>query len=92
MFHSPFEVQMKGITITTTGSVGLDESLDLVAEVGFGNMLPQDSDKPIIKALLSRPLKLPIGGTLKKPKVDMARSRELRQADGSQRTRRRSGW
>ena len=71
VFHSPFEVQMKGITITTTGSVGLDESLDLVAEVGFGNMLPQDSDKPIIKALLSRPLKLPIGGTLKKPKVDM---------------------
>ena len=72
VYHSPFQVNMKGITITTTGSVGLDESLDLVAEVGFTNMLPQDSDKPLIKALLSRPLKLPIGGTLKKPKVDMS--------------------
>ena len=72
VYHSPFQVNMKGITITTTGSVGIDESLDLIAEVGFTNMLPQDSDKPLIKALLSRPLKLPIGGTLKKPKVDMS--------------------
>ncbi|QDV21586.1 putative assembly protein [Gimesia panareensis] len=71
VYHSPFQVQMKGITITTTGSVGLDESLDLVAEVGFTNLIPQDSEKPLLKTLLSRPLKLPIGGTLKKPKVDM---------------------
>lgn len=71
VYNSPFQVEMKGITITTTGSVGLDESLDLVAEVGFANLLPSDSDKPFIKSLVSRPLKLPIGGTLKKPKVDM---------------------
>lgn len=71
VFHSPFQVQVKGITVTTTGSVGLDESLDLVAEVGFTNLLPRDSDKPFIKSLISRPLKLPIGGTLKNPKVDM---------------------
>ncbi|QDV53977.1 hypothetical protein [Gimesia fumaroli] len=71
VYHSPFEVQMKGITVRTTGSVGLDESLDLVAEVGFTNMLSEDKDQPVLKSLISRPLKLPIGGTLKKPKVDM---------------------
>lgn len=72
VFHSPFEVQMKGITVRTTGSVGLDESLDLVAEVGFGNMISEDSDKPFVKALVSQPLRLPIGGTLKKPEIDMS--------------------
>jgi len=63
---------MKGITVRTTGSVGLDESLDLVAEVGFGNMISEDSDKPFVKALVSQPLRLPIGGTLKKPEIDMS--------------------
>ncbi len=71
VYHSPFQVQMKGITISTTGSVGLDESLDLVAEVGFTKLLAEDSGKPIVKSILGRPLRLPIGGTLKKPKVDM---------------------
>lgn len=45
--------------------------MDLVAEVGFTNMLSEDKDQPVLKSLISRPLKLPIGGTLKKPKVDM---------------------
>ncbi|WP_417379794.1 hypothetical protein [Gimesia sp.] len=72
VFHSPFEVQMKGITIRTTGSVGLDESLDLIAEVGFSNLISEESDKPFVKALISKPLRLPIRGTLKKPKVDMS--------------------
>lgn len=71
VYHSPFQVQMKGISITTTGSVGLDESLDLVAEVGFTKLLAQDGGKPIVKSILGRPLILPIGGTLKKPKIDM---------------------
>jgi len=72
VYHSPFEVQMKGITVRTTGSVGLDESLDLIAEVGFTNLISEDKDQPILKTLISRPLRLPIGGTLKKPKVDMS--------------------
>ena len=71
VYHSPFEVQMmKGITVTTTGSVGLDDSLDLVAKVDFSKMVSSDSDKPIVKSLISRPLQIPIRGTLKKPKVD----------------------
>ncbi|QDU06727.1 hypothetical protein [Gimesia aquarii] len=71
VYHSPFEVQMKGVTVKTTGSVGLDESLDLIAEVGFTNLLREDSGKPVLKSLLGRPLRLPIKGTLKKPKIDM---------------------
>jgi len=72
VYHSPFEVNMKGITVRTTGSVGLDESLDMIAEVGFTNMLSEEKDQPFLKTLISRPLRLPIGGTLKKPKIDMS--------------------
>ena len=71
VYHSPFEVQMmKGITVTTTGSVGLDDSLDLIAEVNFSKMVSGDSAKPIVQSLIGRPLRIPIKGTLKKPKVD----------------------
>ncbi len=71
VYHSPFQVQMmKGITVTTTGSVGLDDTLDLIAEVDFSNIVSEDSNKPIVRSLTSRPLRIPIKGTLKKPKVD----------------------
>jgi len=61
---------MKGITVTTTGSVGLDDSLDLMAEVDFSKMVSGTSERPIVKSLIGRPLRIPIKGTLKRPKVD----------------------
>ena len=74
VYHSAFEVQMmKGITVTTTGSVGLDDSLDLIAEISFEKMISGDSEKPIMKSLLGRPLRIPIRGSLKKPKLDMSK-------------------
>ena len=62
------------MTIETSGSVGFDESLAMMAEISLSDRLRGSGP---LAELLSQPLQVPISGTLKKPKVDMPELRGL---------------
>lgn len=75
--HRDLEFDLPGVHVRTSGSVGLDRSLDLVAEVEL--RLPEKllAGSPLARSLSEKTLKLPIGGTLSKPRLDAAFIREL---------------
>lgn len=75
VYHRGLRLQFPSFTLETYGSVGLDESLAMMAEIS----LPQNwlGDGPLATLLKSRSLQLPIGGTLKKPTVDLNQLRGL---------------
>jgi hypothetical protein len=75
VYHQGLKLELPQMTVETSGSVGFDESLDMTAEI----RLPERwlGQGPLAEMLKSQPLKLPIGGTLKKPKVDMPELRSL---------------
>jgi hypothetical protein len=56
------------LTVATQGSVGLDQSLDLLAEIAVHPVLDRELALP---ALLKEPFQVPIRGTLRRPQVDL---------------------
>ncbi len=73
--HAGLELEFPDLTIRTSGSVGLDQTLDLVAEMPvppkwLGN-------NPLGAALRNQTIRLPIGGTLFRPAVDRRRIEQL---------------
>ena len=72
VYHRGLRLQLPELTIETYGSVGLDESLAMVAEISVADKLLGSG--PLGGLVKSRPLQVPISGTLKKPKLD---TREL---------------
>ena len=77
--HEGLEFGMAGLTLRTSGYVGFDESLDMVAEIKL--QLPESTvaDRPVLRALNGRVMRLPVKGTLKHPEVDWGNRPELRQ-------------
>lgn len=70
--HQNFPIRIGGTTLRTTGSVGFDESLDLVVEVPLPNDLPLLKNNPILlKAVAGKPARIPLKGTLTKPVIDV---------------------
>ena len=68
MYHSDFEVIVDNMPITTSGSVGFDETLDLmvrfpIPEAWLGSV-------KYLSFLRGVELEVPISGTLSRPKVD----------------------
>jgi hypothetical protein len=68
MYHSPVEFKVRELIIRTRGSVGADQTLDLVAEISFSDQLL--SRARFLSAYRDRAMVLPIQGTLRKPKLD----------------------
>jgi hypothetical protein len=66
--HSPVEFDVRNVVIRTHGSVGLDQTLDIVAEISFSEDLL--SRAKFLSQFREKPLALPIRGTLRQPKVD----------------------
>lgn len=68
IYHEDLEFTLGRLTIRTSGSVGVDETLDLTAEI----VMPQldVTDAPLREALSGRTFTIPIRGTLKRPEVD----------------------
>ena len=58
------------LNVRTSGSVGLDESLDLIAEIPIPAGLLGET--PLAGVLRDRTVKLPIRGTLDRPQIDPA--------------------
>ncbi|HWB07639.1 MAG TPA: hypothetical protein VG826_00240 [Pirellulales bacterium] len=69
VYHQGLRLELPQMTVETSGSVGFDESLAMTAEIHLP--LRRLGDSPLAEILRSQPLKLAVGGTLKKPKVDL---------------------
>jgi hypothetical protein len=67
IYHGAMDFVARGIVIRTHGSVGLDQSLDLVAEITLSNEIL--SRARFLGSLQGRPLEIPIQGTLRKPRL-----------------------
>ena len=68
LYHSPMTFNVKGVPVRTRGSVGADQSLDLLAEIMFP--APWARRVPLIAHLDGKVFEVPIRGTLRHPKVD----------------------
>jgi len=68
--HRNLEFGIGQLRVRTHGSVGLDETLDLVAEIPIPSGL--FADRNILGVLAGKTIKIPIRGTLGEPKVDAA--------------------
>lgn len=68
IYHQNLKMVLTGIPITTTGSVGFDETLSLIAEIPIQpDWLTQNR---LMAGLKGQTLKIPIGGTLSQPQLD----------------------
>ena len=68
VYHRGLQFTAGNVTITTRGSVGLDESLSVVAEIPMNAGLMGNNSK--LKGIDSESLQIPIEGTLTHPKID----------------------
>ena len=68
VYHRGLQFTAGNVTITTRGSVGLDESLSVVAEIPMSAGLLGNNSK--LKGIDSDSLQIPIEGTLTHPKID----------------------
>ena len=75
VYHSPLEMHLRNVVIRTKGSVGVDQTLAIVAEIAFSDELI--SQAKFLGPLKGRILEIPIQGTLRKPKIDASVIRRL---------------
>lgn len=68
VYHRNLALEFPDMTIQTHGSVGLDQSIALIAEMPFPKKWI--GKNPLGKAFKDRKLQIPISGTLQKPKLD----------------------
>jgi hypothetical protein len=69
--HQNFTFKISGTTLHTSGSVGFDQTLDLVVDVPLPKDLPALKNNPLlIKAVAGKVVKVPVKGTLSKPMID----------------------
>ncbi|MCA9114191.1 MAG: hypothetical protein KDA79_03845 [Planctomycetaceae bacterium] len=68
IYHRLLQLQVDGVEVRTSGSVGLDQTLGLVAEIPVQDKWV--SGKSWLESLKGQTLSIPIHGTLDKPQVD----------------------
>jgi hypothetical protein len=69
IYHQGLELTFPEMVIRTHGSVGLDQSLAMIAEMGFPpKWFPGNG--PLAEKLKSEKIQIPIDGTLAKPHID----------------------
>ena len=66
--HQNFQIEIGDVIVRTSGYVGFDQSLSLVAEIPIRDKWVQ-RDK-FLRGLKGQTLKIPISGTLNKPQLD----------------------
>lgn len=67
--HEGLEFGVPQVRVRTEGSVGFDQTLDVVAEVILA--LGENAERPILTALGNQNLRVPIRGTFAEPKVEL---------------------
>ncbi len=68
VYHEGLQVKIGDVVVRTKGSVGIDESLNLVAEVPVRDEWV--ANDRYLSSLRGQVLQLPVEGTLKRPRVD----------------------
>ena len=66
--HSGLELVFPDVTIRTAGSVGVDQTLSMIAEMPIPSKWI--GDNPLGVAMRNQTIRLPITGTLSQPKID----------------------
>ncbi len=69
VYHKDFRLEIGDVQIGTTGSVGLDESIDLVMTIPLNDKWLQRG--PILQSLQGEVIAINIGGTLDQPRLDL---------------------
>lgn len=71
VYHENLAITVNGYAVKTTGSVGFDGSLAMVADVPIPGTFPGLKNNPVLKkALEGKVVKVPITGTMARPAVD----------------------
>lgn len=71
VYHQNFAFKVGGTTLRTGGSVGFDQSLDLVVDVPLPKELPLLKNNPVLaKAVAGKAVRVPVKGTLSRPAID----------------------
>ena len=75
IFHQNVNLRHKELTIRTHGSVGFDQSLEMVAEIP----IPDEwiAGKSLLAGLKGRKISIPISGTMSRPVLDLKAIRQL---------------
>ncbi len=76
--HHNLVFQINDAKVQTDGSVGLDQSLDLVATISLSGKLLGNG--PLAEAIRKHPIRLPLRGTLSRPRIEPLGSRSPDQA------------
>jgi hypothetical protein len=71
VYHEGLAFGLPGYRIRTSGSVGFDESLDLVADVPVPLLKGLPVSRKVQRALTDQTVKIRVRGTLKKPELDV---------------------
>lgn len=66
--HRDLQMVSKDVAIRTRGSVGLDQSLDLIAEIPIQDRWVER--EPLLAGFRGKTLQIPVGGSLTAPKLD----------------------
>ena len=69
VYHEGLELAFSDVTIRTRGSVGFDQSVDMVAEMPV--QAKWLGNHPLAATLTGQTIAIPIRGTLDKPALDM---------------------
>jgi hypothetical protein len=68
VYHRELQFASKDVVIRTRGSVGLDQTLDLAAEVPVQDRWVER--EPLLAGLRGQTLQIPVSGTLRSPRLD----------------------
>lgn len=75
VYHEGMHMTMKDLTVRTSGSVGFDQSLNMVAEIPIADDWIKAEEW--MQALKGQVIRVPITGTVAQPRIDMQGIREL---------------
>jgi translocation and assembly module TamB len=70
VYHQGFAFKVSGTTLHTTGSVGFDDTLDLIVDIPLPKELPELKNNPLGKTVAGKVVQVPVKGTLSKPALD----------------------
>jgi hypothetical protein len=69
VYHDEFAMQIRNMRVVTTGSVGLDQTLDLAVALPIPDQWLKNAG-PVLQALRGEAIQLAVRGTLSQPVVD----------------------
>lgn len=82
VYHDGFHFNVADFVFSSNGSVGLDETLDVLVTMNFPDDIQNKG--PILQSITSQPLQFHITGTLDKPKIKGEELKEMGKRIGIQ--------